>query len=180
METLAATKWSVDKAHSEIQFKVKHLVITTVTGQFNDYDANLEVEGDDLETAKATFTARVGSLTTHNADRDAHLKSSDFFDAEAFPELSFVSKSWKKTGADRYEVKGDLSIKGVSKEVVLQVEHGGTATDPWGNTKTGFEISGVINRLDWGLKWNVITEAGSMLVGEEVKLVINAQFALLK
>lgn len=170
------TKWSVDKAHSEIQFKVKHLVISTVTGQFNEYDVNLETESEDLVNAKAEFTAKVDSITTFNNDRDNHLKSDDFFNAAAFPELKFRSTKFEKSGEGIYKMTGNLTIRDITKELTFNVIFGGSMVDPWGNHKVGYEISGKINRFDFGLKWNAVTEAGGFVVGSDVQIVLNVQF----
>lgn len=175
MEAMVVTEWSVDKAHSEVQFKTKHLVISTVTGRFNEFDAGLEMEGEGLENARAWFTADVNSISTNNADRDAHLKSADFFDAEKYPGIEFKSTGFEHVADDQYSMKGDLTIRDVTKEVTLDVEYGGTMVDPYGNTKAGFEITGKINRHDFGLKWSAVTEAGGLVVGDEIKLALNIQ-----
>ncbi len=175
MTTPSVTKWTIDKAHSEIQFKVKHLVIATVTGQFNEFDASLETTGEDLTGAKAYFTAKVASISTNNTDRDNHLKSKDFFDAANHPEIRFVSSRFEKTGGDSYTMTGNLTIRGTTKEVALSIETGGNIVDPWGSTRAGFEITGKINRFDYGLHWNVATEAGGLVVGPEVRLSMNIE-----
>ncbi|MCD0487534.1 YceI family protein [Pedobacter sp. MC2016-14] len=172
---MATTKWVLDPTHSELQFKVKHLMITTVTGSFNDFSAEVATESDDFENAKASFTAQVASINTGNADRDGHLKTGDFFDAEQFPTISFESASFTKDGDD-YKLKGDLTIKGVTKPVVLNVEFGGTATDPWGNTKAGFTLNGKINRGDFGLTYNAALETGGVMLSDEVRLLGELQF----
>lgn len=169
--------WIIDAAHSELQFKVKHLMISTVTGTFRTFSGSVESNGDDFSGSSVRFEAEVASIDTRSEDRDNHLKSGDFFDAEKFPKLSFVSSSWEKTGEDTYEVKGDLTIKGVTLPVTLEVESGGIQKDPWGNTKAGFDLKGKINRKDFGLTWNAATEAGGVLVGEEVKLIASVQLA---
>ncbi|MGV3632670.1 MAG: YceI family protein [Bacteroidota bacterium] len=176
METAVKTTWSVDPTHSEVQFKVKHLVISTVTGQFKDFSATLESEGENFEGAKATFSAQIDSITTNNNDRDGHLKSADFFDAGNHPTLNFESVKFLKTGNSSYDIIGNLTMRGVSKEVVLKAEFGGIMTDPYGNTKAGFEIEGKINRKDFGLNWSAITEAGGVVVSDEVRLLLNLQF----
>ncbi len=171
------TKWALDIAHSEIQFKIKHLMITNVTGGFTKYDVQVNATGDDFTNANISFTADVASISTNNEQRDGHLKSADFFDAEKFPQITFQSTSFSKVGGD-YELQGNLTIKGVSKSVKLGVEYGGLSKDPWGNIKAGFTISGKINRTDWGLGWNAALEAGGVLVGEDVK--INCEIQLIK
>lgn len=176
METATTTQtWAIDPTHSEISFKVKHLVISTVTGKFNEFSGSLEQTSDSLDNAKINFTAAIDSITTGVADRDAHLKSDDFFNAAEYPEMKFTGKSFQKTGEDTYELVGDLTIRDVTKEVTLDVVHGGTVVDPYGQTKAGFEIEGKINRKDFNLSWSAITETGSVVVSDEVKLALNVQ-----
>jgi len=172
---MATTKWAIDPTHSEIGFKVKHMMFTNVSGKFDQYDGSFETQDDDFTNAAITFSADINSIDTRNADRDNHLKSGDFFDAENHPKLTFTGKSFTKLNDSNYELAGDLSIKGVSKEVNLPVEFSGLMKDPWGNTKVGLNIEGKINRKDWGLNWNSALETGGVLVGEEVKLVIDLQ-----
>lgn len=171
---MATTKWAIDPSHSEIQFKVKHLVITTVTGSFKEFSGAVEA-GDDFENAAISFEALTDSVNTSSEQRDAHLKGADFFDTEKFPTLGFTSTKFAKTATGEFVLEGNLTIKGVTKPVTFDVEYGGTATDPWGNVKAGFELSGKINRKDFGLTWNALTEAGGALVSEDVKLVANIQ-----
>jgi len=173
---MSTTKWAVDAAHSEIGFKVKHMMFTNVSGSFQKFDAFIETEGDNFENAKIEFTGQVDSITTGNADRDNHLRSADFFDAEKFPQLTFKATSFTKEDEGEYILKGDLTLHGVTKPVKLDVDFGGLAKDPWGNTKVGMSVEGKINRKDWGLNWNSALEAGGVLVGEEVKLAIELQF----
>lgn len=173
MSTL--TKWVLDPMHSEVQFKVKHLVISTVTGSFKSFEGNLETETEDFTGAKIQFSLNVKSLDTNQEQRDNHLKSADFFNAEQYPIVSFTSTLFIKDG-DAYTLAGNLTIKDVTKPVSLAVEHGGIAGDLYGNTKAGFEITGKINRKEFGLTWDGVTEAGSIIVGEDVKLLINVQF----
>jgi len=168
--------YKIDPAHSEILFKVKHLMITNVTGSFGKFDGTLESDADDFSDAKASFEADVASVSTNNEQRDGHLKSEEFFAAEKFPKLTFTSTAFSKVSGEEYSLTGDLTIKGVTNTVTLKVEYGGTTNDPWGQTKVGFEISGTINRKDFGLTWGVVTEAGSVLLSDEVKLALNVQF----
>lgn len=176
MET--ATKWVIDPAHSEVQFKVKHLVISTVTGFFKSFEGELETSGDDFEDAEISFALDINSIDTNQSQRDGHLKSADFFDAEQYPKITFKSTSFKKTSdEDVYTLTGDLTIKGITKPVTLAAEFGGSTNDFYGNTKAGFEVSGKINRKEFGLTWDGVTEAGSVVVGEDIKLLINVQFA---
>ncbi len=169
------TTYKIDAAHSEITFKVKHLMITNVTGSFTKFDATLESKAEDFSDAKIDFEADVNSITTHNADRDTHLKSDDFFAADKFPKLNFVSTGFKKLGEDEYKLTGNLTIRDVTKPVQLDVEYGGTMKDPWGQIKAGFEISGKINRKDFGLTWGAVTEAGGVVVSDDVRLHLAAQ-----
>jgi polyisoprenoid-binding protein YceI len=177
METQVATKWAIDPMHSEVQFKVKHLVISTVTGSFQNFEGTVETEGDDFSNAKINFSLDVSSIDTNQEQRDGHLKGPDFFDAEQFPRITFESTSVTKESDENYKLTGNLTIKGITKPVTLEVEHGGIATDFYGNTKAGFEIDGKINRKEFGLTWDGVTEAGSIVVGEDVKLHANIQLA---
>lgn len=172
---MATTNWALDPAHSELQFKVKHLMITTVTGSLKSLNASLTSPSDDFEDASVKFEAETASIDTGNNDRDNHLKSGDFFDADQFPKITFESTSLEKDDDD-YKLKGNLEIKGIARSVKLDVEFGGIATDPWGNTKAGFTISGKINRTDFGLTWNAALETGGVMVSEEVKILGELQF----
>lgn len=177
METAVKTKWVIDPAHTEVHFKVKHLVISTVTGSFEKFDGSLTTSEDDFSDAEVEFSADVNSINTNAPDRDAHLKSPDFFDAANFPKLTFKSKKITKTGDDEYKLTGDITIRGTTKEITLDVTFGGTIKDPWGNTKAGFEITGKLNRKDFGLHWSAITETGGVVVADEVKLALNVELA---
>jgi len=172
---MATTQWSLDPTHSELQFKVKHLMITTVTGSLKNFEATLTSAGDDFTDADISFKGDINSLDTGNTDRDTHLKSADFFDAEKFATIEFKSNAVEKDGDD-YIVNGDLTIKGETKPAKLTAEFGGIATDPWGNTKAGFTLSGKINRSDFGLTWNAALETGGVMVSEEVKILGELQF----
>lgn len=175
METAAVkTKWSLDPAHSEITFKVKHLMISNVKGEFRKF--NVEVNGDDWKTAKINAVLDASSISTNDEGRDAHLRGADFFDTENSKEIVFKSTSFEPKGGDDYELKGDLTMKGVTKPVKLDVEFGGIGKDPWGNEKAGFSLSGKLNRKDWGLTWNAALETGGMLVSDEVKISAELQF----
>jgi polyisoprenoid-binding protein YceI len=169
-------KWNLDPAHAEVQFKVRHLMITTVTGSFGKFDASFETTGDNLETAKVNFSAQVDSITTNNEQRDAHLKSADFFEASKYPVLTFVSTNLERVSGEHYILYGDMSFHGITKNIKLNVEHGGVILDPWGNTRTGFTLEGKVSRKDFGLVWNAATEAGGVVVGDEVKIHVNAEF----
>lgn len=169
------TKWSIDPMHSEVQFKVKHLVISTVSGFFKSFEGTVETENDDFENAEISFSIDINSIDTNQTPRDEHLKSAEFFDAATYPHIKFKSTSFKKTDDDKYELKGNLTIKDQTKPVSLNVEYGGSTADFYGNTKAGFEITGKINRKEFGLTWDGVTEAGSIVIGEDIKLTINAQ-----
>ncbi len=169
--------WTIDPAHSEVQFKVKHLVISTVTGSFGKFSGQLETESGDFTQAKISFDADVDSVDTNNPDRDNHLKSADFFDVANFPKISFESESFEKTGDATYKLNGKLTMRGVTKTISLDVEHGGIMVDPYGNTKAGFELMGKLSRKAFGLNWNAVTEAGGAVVSDEVKLLLNIQLA---
>ncbi len=178
METLATTKWKIDTSHTEVQFKVKHLVFTTVTGKFREFHGELITDREDFDGARASFEINTASLDTNSPDRDGHLKSADFFAAEQFPLLTLKNGVLKKTNGNHFTLTGDLTIRETTKQVVFDVEHQGSLKDPWGNQKTAFEIVGKINRKDYGLVWNAIAEAGALLVAEEVKIEISAQLGL--
>ena len=171
------TKWVIDPMHSEVQFKVKHLVISTVTGFFKSFEGALETENEDFEDADITFSLNIDSIDTNQSQRDEHLKSAEFFDAAQYPQITFKSTSFKKTDDDEYKLEGDLTIKGITKPVSLEAEYGGQTNDFYGNTKAGFEVTGKINRKEFGLTYDGVTEAGSIVLGEDIKLLINIQFA---
>jgi polyisoprenoid-binding protein YceI len=170
MTTQTKVKWTVDPAHSEIQFKVKHLMITTVTGYFSNYSIEVETAGEDFTTASnILFTADVNSISTNNAQRDTHLKSAEFFDAENHSQIRFEGRKFEKSG-DGYKLQGDLTIRGVTKPVTVNVEYAGIVTDPYGNTKAGFTVDGKISRKEFGLTWNAVTEAGQVVVSDEIRV----------
>jgi len=171
METVTKTKWNIDEAHSEIGFKVKHMMISTVKGAFENFSANAETNDETFTNAQFSFEADINSINTKNADRDNHLKSDDFFSAEKYPKMTFTSKSF-----DGGTLIGNLTIKDVTKEITLNAEFNGVAVDPYGQTKAGFEITGKINRKDFGLTWSAVTEAGSIVVSDTINLVVDVQF----
>ena len=173
---MAKQTWALDPTHSELQFKIKHLMISNVSGQFNNFKATVETEGDDFTNAKVHFEAAVDSISTNNEQRDAHLKNGDFFDAEKFPSLIFNSEKMEKTGDDEYKLYGTLTMRGVSKKIILNAEFGGITKDPWGNTRTGFSVAGKINRNDFGMSFGAVSETGGLLLGDEVKINANVQF----
>jgi polyisoprenoid-binding protein YceI len=176
METVAkkATKWVLDPTHSELTFKVRHMMITNVKGEFKNF--SVDVDGGDIFKSAVNVTIDASSINTNNTDRDNHLKSDDFFDVANHKELAFKSISFKQKSEDEFELNGLLTIKGISKEVKLNLEFGGINKDPWGNEKAGFSIEGKINRKDWGLNWNAALETGGVLVSDEVKISGEIQF----
>ncbi|MBC8051952.1 MAG: YceI family protein [Sphingobacteriaceae bacterium] len=170
-----ATKWKIDPTHSEVQFKVKHLMITTVTGYFQTFDLEVETEGDDFNTAsKIEFTADIDSINTNNEQRDAHLKSADFFNAEEHGQLKFVGKKYSGDG-DEAKLEGDLTIRGTTKPLTLNIDFGGIVVDPYGQTKAGFTVSGKISRKEFGLTWNAVTEAGAVVVSDDIRILAEIQ-----
>lgn len=172
-----ATTWKLDPTHSEVAFKVKHLVITTVTGYFRSFDGTVETEDEtDFTTGKVHFTIDTSSIDTNQAQRDEHLKSADFFDATNYPQITFTSTSITTKGEDEFVLNGDLTVRGITKPVQFNVEFGGTVTDPYGNFKAGFEVSGKISRKDFGLTWSAVTEAGAVVVSDDVKITASVQF----
>jgi polyisoprenoid-binding protein YceI len=173
---MTKTTWILDPTHSEIQFKIRHLMITNVTGSFGKFTAGVETLDENFETAKISFSAEVDSITTNNEQRDGHLKSADFFEIAKYPTLSFVSTKFEKVSGEEYTLYGDMSFHGVTKNIQLHVENGGVIKDPWGNTRSGFTVEGKINRKDFGLVWNAATEAGGVVVGEDVKLHASVEF----
>lgn len=173
--TVTKTKWAIDPAHSELIFRVRHLMITNVKGEFRNFDVSVESDGSDFSNAKVSVTIDADSLSTNNADRDAHLKSADFFDAENHDKITFESTELNKLDEENYQLKGILSIKGTNKELVLDVDFGGFIKDPYGNEKAGFSVSGKFNRKDWGLNWNATLETGGVMVSDEVRLSAEIQ-----
>jgi polyisoprenoid-binding protein YceI len=174
---MATTKWVLDPTHSEVEFKIKHMMISTVTGNFKKFDATVETEGEDFTTAKVKFTVDVDSIDTKNEQRDGHLKSVDFFDAANFPEFKFVATKYENVDNDgSYEVYGDLTIRGITRNEKFDAEFGGVIKDPWGNTRAGITITGKINRKDFGLTWSGATETGSLIVSEDVKIHVALEF----
>ncbi len=175
---MATTKWSLDPTHSEIGFKVKHLMFTNVSGSFKTFTASAETAGDDFSDAKIEFSAEVESISTNNEQRDQHLKSADFFDAASFPTMSFTASNFTVKSDGEYDLSGNLTMHGVTHPVKLVAEFGGIVKDPWGNIKAGFSLNGKINRKDFGLHWNAALETGGVMVSEEVK--IHAEIQLVK
>lgn len=162
--------WTLDKAHSEITFKVRHMMISNVRGAFKNFDVTLETEGEDFDQVKSEAVIQTNSISTNNEERDKHLRSAEFFDTERYPEITF------KASGLRDEVTGDLIINGVTKPVTLNVEFGGISKDPWGNTKAGFSFTGKIKRGDFGLTWNAALETGGVMVSDDVQIAGELQF----
>lgn len=171
---MASTKWVIDPTHSEVTFKVKHLMISTVTGNFKIFEGTVETETEEFSKAKnLEFKADVKSINTNNEDRDNHLKSDDFFASELYPNIRFTTKNFNvETG----ELKGELSIRNTTKPVTLEVDFGGVVVDPYGQTKAGLTANGKISRKDFGLVWNSVTEAGNVVVGDQIRLIAEVQF----
>jgi len=172
------TKWLLDPMHSELQFKIKHLMISNVSGSFKSFNAEVVTEEEDFSTAVIKLTAEMASISTNNEQRDAHLRNSDFFEVEKYPELKFISTKIEERDSDTYALHGELTLKGVTKPVKLNVEFNGIAKDPWGSERAGFLVTGKINRTDWGVSFNSILETGGVALSEEVK--INAELELVK
>lgn len=170
--------WNLDTAHSEIEFRVKHMMISTLKGQFENFDVQFENEGSDFQTATISADIDTASISTKNQQRDQHLKSEDFFSADKFPKIKFVSTQINKTAENKYDLIGDLTIKDITNPVTLQVEYGGIGKDPWGNQKAGYNVAGKINRNDFGLTWNAALETGGVMVSEDVKFQADMQFTV--
>lgn len=174
---MATTTWTLDPTHSEVQFKVKHMMISTVTGQFTAFNASVETEDEDFTKAKVVFTIDTNSITTSNEQRDGHLKSPEFFDTAQFPQIKFVASKFESVDNDgSYETYGTLTIRDVTKQVKLDTEFGGVIKDPWGNTRAGFTVSGKINRKEFGLVWHAVTETGGIVLSDEVRIHAGLEF----
>lgn len=175
---MATTKWSLDPTHSEIGFKIKHLMISNVSGNFNKFDVQVETRGDNFENAIVTASIDVASINTNNEQRDAHLRNADFFETEKHPEITFKSTNVERVDEETFNLYGNLTIKETTKPVKLLVEYSGVAKDPWGNVKAGFTINGKINRKDFGINYNAVLETGGVMLGEELK--VNGEIQLAK
>ncbi len=174
-ELIKSQSWIIDEVHSKIRFLARHMIITEVEGQFNKFDFKLKNEGDDLTTSDIELTIDTTSIDTRNKDRDNHLKSADFFDAENYPEIRFESTSIKKISNEKYKLSGNLTIKDISKPIELDVTYGGQIKDPWGNTRAGFNVKGTLNRFDYGLKWNNLLETGGAIVGKNINIICDIE-----
>ena len=175
---MANTKWVIDPTHSEIGFKIKHLMITNVSGKFQEFEAEVQTENEDFATAQIRASIKTASLNTNNLQRDEHLRNSDFFEVEKHPDILFTSTKIEKIDNDNFLLHGNLTLKGITKPVDLKVEYSGATKDPWGNQKTGFIITGSINRNEFGLSFNAALETGGLVLAEEVK--INSEIQLIK
>jgi polyisoprenoid-binding protein YceI len=172
---MTTNDWNIDAVHSGINFSIRHMVVSKVRGRFAKYAGTINIDDGDLTRSVIDATIDASSIDTGTAQRDAHLRSADFFDAERFPELKFRSKRIERTADDRYRVIGDLTIRDVTREVSLDVEYGGQAKDPWGNQRVGFVAKASVDRNDFGLKWNQVLEAGGVLVGDRVDVELEVQ-----
>lgn len=174
---MATTKWVLDPSHSEVEFKIRHMMISTVSGKFTQFNAEVTTEDEDFTTAKVSFTIDVDSITTGNEQRDGHLKAGDFFDSAKFPQIMFTATKYENVDNDgSYEVYGDLTIRDVTRAVKLDAEFGGVIKDPWGNTRAGITVSGKINRKDYGVQFHAVTETGGLVVSDEVRIHIALEF----
>lgn len=171
---MSTTKWALDPAHSEITFRVKHLMISNVKGEFNQFKAT--IDGEDFTKSTISVNIDAGSISTNNESRDTHLKSADFFEVEKYPEITFVSTSFEKINGEDYKLTGDLTMRGVTKPITLDVEFGGFMKDPYGNEKAGFSVNGKLDRKDFGLNWNAALEAGGVMVSNEIRINAEVQF----
>jgi polyisoprenoid-binding protein YceI len=176
----AQSNWNVDPTHSNVKFSVSHMVISEVEGSFSDFEGTLEAPRADFNNSTINFTVNIGSINTNSEQRDGHLKSADFFDVEKYPAMTFKSTSFRKTTGNNYVLDGNLTIKDVTKKVTFNVTYGGTVNDPYGNTKAGFKVKGSIKRMDYGLTWSAVTEAGGLVVGDEVSIMFNIELAKAK
>ena len=172
-----ATTWTLDRSHSSISFAIEHLMVSEVEGKFRKFEGTMTGEKADYSDAAVDFKAEVNSIDTDDDKRDGHLKSDDFFNAEKYPNISFKSKTFKKLSGNKYLLTGDLTIRDITKSVTWSVVSKPTVKDPWGNTKAGFTASLTVNRFDYNLKWNTLTEAGGAVVGKDVKIKVNVEFA---
>jgi polyisoprenoid-binding protein YceI len=172
---MSKRKWLIDADHSDVQFKIKHMVISNITGAFNNFQGGATTDRSHLEDAEVHLSVDVNSIDTNQELRDAHLRSADFFDTAQFPHIDFKSLYFRKIKGDKYSLTGNLTMKGITKPVELLAEYGGTVVDPNGKAKIGFEVTGAISRWEFGLSYNAVMEAGGFMLGEEVALFANIQ-----
>jgi polyisoprenoid-binding protein YceI len=173
---MATTNWNLESSHSELTFKVRHMMISNVSGSFKQFSSTLTTEDEDINSAKVTFTIDVDSISTNNDQRDGHLKSEDFFDAANHPQITFASTKVEKVDGDNYKVHGDLTVRGTTKQIAVDVEFGGIVKDPWGYIRAGFTATGKINRKEYGLHWSAVTEAGGLVVSDDVKFELHVEY----
>lgn len=171
------TIWVIDPTHSDVQFKIKHLVISTVTGTFRKFEGKVITEGSNFNKGRVEFSIDVKSIDTNQPQRDEHLQDGDFFSADAYPKITFVSTAFEQLTDNEYKLVGDLTLKGVTRPVELKVEYGGSQNNGHGVIKHGFEVTGVVNRIEFGMTWNKLTDTGGLGLGEEIKLIANIQVA---
>jgi polyisoprenoid-binding protein YceI len=171
------TTWVIDSVHSDVLFKIKHLLISTVTGSFRKFEGTIISEGTDFSNAKVSFAIDVKSIDTNQPQRDGHLQSGDFFEAEVYPQINFESTSFVNSGGSDYKMNGNLTLKGVTKPIELNVEYGGSEDNGHGILKHGFEVTGIVNRKEFGMTWNKLTDSGGLGLGEDIKLIANIQVA---
>lgn len=171
---LAADTWTIDRAHSEVSFQVRHIV-TNVRGSFKEFDGTIVTDAARPEASSVEFRVKAASIDTQNEKRDAHLRTPDFFAAEQFPEITFKSTAVKATGKDSFDVTGDLTMRGVTRQVTLPVKFLGAMKDPWGNEKAGFELGTTVNRKDYGINWNKALDQGGFMLSDEVKVSVNLE-----
>ncbi len=172
---MTQTKWTVDTTHSSIDFSIRHMMIAKVKGAFHSFEAEIVANPEDLTTAKISFSVDLTSIDTRNTDRDNHLRSADFFDTENMPKMTFEAKQITSTDSNEYDVVGDLTLHGITRSEKFAVIFEGAGKDPWGNEKVGFSATGAINRSDYGLTYNAALETGGIMIGDEVKIMIEIE-----
>jgi polyisoprenoid-binding protein YceI len=174
-DVLKSQSWKIDEVHTKIRFSARHMIISEVEGEFKKFDFKMQHEGDEISNAQIEVTIEVNSLNTGSNDRDAHLRSADFFEVEKYPQMKFKSTSFEKVNDEQYKLRGDLTIKNITKRVELDVRYGGQIKDPWGNIRAGFNVRGTVNRFDYGLKWNNLMESGGAIVGKNINIIADIE-----
>jgi len=172
---MSKAKWSVDAAHSSLDFSIRHMMVTNVKGSFRKFDASIYADPSDLTSAEIQFSVDLASVDTRNSDRDAHLRSADFFDVENYPTMTFRFTNIVKTGEGNYDITGELSLHGVTRTETFSVSFEGAGKDPWGNEKAGYSAKGTVKRSDYGLTYNAALEAGGFMLGDDVKFTIEIE-----
>ena|ERR1051326_2330730 len=175
MTQAQTTSWQIDPVHSSVSFSVDYMVLTEVTGRFNEFSGTLQQEGEDFTKSSVTLDIKASSINTENEKRDGHLRSADFFDVQKYPELLFASKSFEKASENTYRITGDLTMHGITKPIVISAKYTGKAKDPWGNMRQGFKGTASLDRTDFGVKYNSALESGGLLIGKDVSIVLNIQ-----